>query len=100
MEVNNFYNTCTLQVSHTKKKEKIPVPKEECNSNNGQLVKHKEIKSYTVYGRDKCGKLNLMDYKGTFIKGSPDEFILYGNTDRFFNGPKNKKPNDKKQKSS
>lgn len=63
------------------KKSKDPVLKKEFNKS----FKVKKIETCTVYGKKKNGMIDQAQYKGTFIKGTPDDFNLLGFYNNFFN---------------
>ncbi|VVC25869.1 Hypothetical protein CINCED_3A017238 [Cinara cedri] len=48
-------------------------------------LKLKKIETYTVYGLGKGGVVDTNKYRGTFIKGSPDDFHLLGYFNELFN---------------
>lgn len=53
-------------------------------SNKERKQPLKIIETYTVFGTGLGGVIDQNKYKGTFIKGSPNDFFLLGLFDRFF----------------
>jgi len=56
-----------------------------CKPSNKQRKQSlKKIETYTVFGTGLGGVIDQKKYKGTFIKGSPNDFYLLGLFNNFF----------------